>query len=605
MALKPVEIILACIGAEQVEKKFDEVGSAGARLDANLDKVGQGDGFARAGANADALKGKLETVRNVAAGFAVAGGVGMALSDNLAQAFVEADRLGGRLESMMKGKGLEAGIEQVRKLGNEIAALTGGDDDQVSAAISGAIVSGRLQALKEYGIVIDATGQAAIDAAGKISDQAKQQEILNQVMRAGASAAENLRAGMDESTAALGEMSVRWGNLEEGFGAGSAAVKAALYSGVLSPIFDILEASPELQGTVGMIFSIGSTAVTAGASVLGLAAQVGTTALSLQGMGITGATAFAAITAGATTAAIAVGRVLLVALLAAAAMFALDKLLHRKEDNELAANIARGDEAGKKLLEIQNQKRAKKGKAALTMKEFQDDPNIDDTVTAADPAVQIADIRKQYDDLQTSGAPASAPVVVVPSIAPVVAQSTPPAVVAAPGARAPQPRAVRKQPGSQGESNVAAQMSWAKTAFGDLDKTAAQSKFDTMSRLFEKNGGFEGEAQMEAARRTIGGRRDAGDSSSNGMLSLAGIMSFLKGGGSLLNLPKERAGADSATGGEWGGSPRSAARGRLSATLTDKNFRQEQRPDGGIDLILQGRISLEQDSFLTYLEQID
>jgi hypothetical protein len=288
-----IEILLKALGVDSARSGIKSVGDEAERL---------GDRVEGAGTRAEQLTGKLESIRNGAAAVAAVGAATLVLSNHLSNSFLEADRLGGKLESMMKGKGLEQGIEQVRTLGNEIAGLTGGDDDQVSTAIAGAIASGRLNGLREYGIVIDAVGQQAIEAAGKISDSAKQQEIFNQVMRAGGEAAQNLRAGMSDSTAALGEMSVRWGNLEEGIGEGSANVKAAIYENVISPIFDLLEASPGLQQTVGGFLEIGGAAMSVGGSVIGLGAQLGMLAMSFPVLSAQGVAAFTAIRASATAA---------------------------------------------------------------------------------------------------------------------------------------------------------------------------------------------------------------------------------------------------------------------------------------------------------------
>jgi len=436
-------IRLLASGGNQVKAEIQGVANAAKGVDAELKKVGSNAGFQSAEAKAkgfyqavDAAKEKtqnltraLDGMRNASLGFAVAGAAGMLLSERMSDAYVEADRLGGKLESMMTGKGLQAGIEQVKTLGNEIAGLTGKDDDQVSAAIAGAIASGRLNGLREFGIVIDATGQAAIEAAGKISEQAKSQEILQQVLRAGGDAAKILRAGLDEGTIALGEMGVRWGNLEEGIGKGSTNVKAALYNGILSPIFEILEASPGLQETVGQIGFIGSAALTTTGSVMGLVFQIIATRAHLVTMGVTGVTSFNAMTVAAGRTALMVGKIVAVALIAAAALYALDKLFHLKEDRELAANIARGDEAGEKLLIIENKKRVKRGQSELTMDEFQGDPDagLAKNPEANDPTAQIAKLQAQYDSVdksQVSGADmpdfSKTGAVVVPGAAPVI-----------------------------------------------------------------------------------------------------------------------------------------------------------------------------------------
>lgn len=275
-----IDILLRAVGAATAKSDIKSVSDSA---------KGLGDAAADAATKAEALKGSLEKIRNAGVGIAAAGAATLVLSNHLSNAFLEADRLGGKLEAMLKGKGLGDSIGKVKELGNEIAALTGNDDDQVSAAIAGAIASGRLMGLREYGIVIDANGKAAIEAAGKISEQAKQQEILNQVLIAGKRAAADLKAGMDDSTASLGEMAVRWGNLEEGIGKGAARVKSALYEGLIDPIFDLLESSPRLQETVGGILQIGGAAASGIGSLVAFVAQIGMARMALTGSSLLGA----------------------------------------------------------------------------------------------------------------------------------------------------------------------------------------------------------------------------------------------------------------------------------------------------------------------------
>ncbi len=282
-------------GGEKVAGDLKGVATSAGQVDKELSKVGDNKGMATAGAQADALRGKLETVRNAGAALAIAGGGALILANNLSESFLEADRLGGKLESLMKGKGLESGIDSVRRLGDEISDLSGKDNDQVSAAIAGAIASGRVAGLRDYGIAIDAAGMEAIEAAGKISQQAKSQEVLNQVLRAGKTAVENLKVGMSDSAIAIGQVNRRWGDLQEGIGKGATEVRAALANGILLPIIGILEKSPELQQTVGHVLAVGGAALSAGGSVLALGSQVGMTVLSMRALGITGVSSMMAI----------------------------------------------------------------------------------------------------------------------------------------------------------------------------------------------------------------------------------------------------------------------------------------------------------------------
>jgi hypothetical protein len=387
MALRPIEIILRAVGADTVKSAFTGVGDSATQMGAKVKAAGDTGKDAFAGAEARAkqywgtvdearsktenLTRSVEAFRNGAAAFtAVSAGVAL-FANHLSDSFLEADRLGGKLESMLSGKGLSAGIEQVKQLGNEIAGLTGGDDDQIATAIAGAIASGRLNGLREYGIVVSAEGQAAIEAAGKISEQAKAQETLNQVLIAGGAAAGVLRAGMDESTIALGEFNVRWGNLEEGIGQGAAKAKAAILGGLFEPLMRLAEANPGLQDTIGYILYIGGSAGSVIGSVLTLGSQAALTAMSLKTMGITGVGSFAAIRTGAiaagaaTWAAIAPLLPLILAIAAGVALVVGGLYLWIKADlDKAAADKKLGDEADRKSYDLANDPKNKNRTAA-------------------------------------------------------------------------------------------------------------------------------------------------------------------------------------------------------------------------------------------------
>jgi hypothetical protein len=253
------------------------------------------DGIGDASVTADEFKEKLKDVREAGVALTAIGAVGMAISEHFADAYVEADRLGGKMSTLMSGAGLSGSIDAVKELGNEIAGLAGSDDDEVAAKLSGAIASGRLNGLREFGIRVDAAGVAAIKAANDISEAAGKQETLNQVMRAGAQAVEDMRANTSEATQSIGEFGVRMGNLEESVGEGSASVKASLIDGILNPILDIIDKDEGLKATAGSVFSIGSMATAGIGGIVSLGAQVGLTALAFKSMGITGVESIMAI----------------------------------------------------------------------------------------------------------------------------------------------------------------------------------------------------------------------------------------------------------------------------------------------------------------------
>lgn len=276
-------------------KSMDNASTASSKLSGALGRV-NGGALGEAAQSADrfglSLKHASEEagrvgeglghLRNMALGVAAAGGVGLVLAESFIGAGLEADRLGAKLSTLMKGAGLGDGIKRVKELGNEIAALTGGDDDAIATAIGQAIATGRTRGLAEYGIVFDETANAAIKAAGGIQTATGKQELFNQVMRLGGEAVATLRANTNEAGAAMGELNVRMGNLQEGIGLGAAQAKAAILGGVLGPILDVMEASPGLQTAAGYFGYIGSTALGAGGSILALTAQLAQTSLGFQ-----------------------------------------------------------------------------------------------------------------------------------------------------------------------------------------------------------------------------------------------------------------------------------------------------------------------------------
>lgn len=288
-------IRLVTSGADAAKSDFKGVADSAKGVDNELSKVGDNDGLEKAGNSAKSFGDKLETVRNIGVGLAAIGGVGMVIAEGFTQAALEADTLGSKMAALLNGVGIGDAKDQVADLGLEIAKLVGGDDDEIGKAIAQAVATGRVRSLAEYGIVVDKLGQEAITAAQKISAQAGAQEALNQVIKAAGPALDQLRANSSDAALALGEMDVRWGNIEEGIGLGTSKVKAALYNGVLAPIFDIVEASPALQETGGYIFAIGSTALSAGGGILGLVAQVGMAIPALEKMGLQGVFSLSAI----------------------------------------------------------------------------------------------------------------------------------------------------------------------------------------------------------------------------------------------------------------------------------------------------------------------
>lgn len=301
---KILEIIIKATGADAARAAFAGVGSAATGMGSDVKAAGQdaAGGLDDAASKADALRGGLESLRNGAAVVAGIGVAAIALASNFADAFIEADRLGGKMESLLAARGLSAASDQIKGLASDLSALTGVDDDQLAASLAGAIASGRVQGLKEYGIVIDATGKAAIKAASDISAQAGAQETLNQVMTQGAAAVDSMRANLSDATIKTGEFQRDFGNLEEKIGESSAAARAHILGGIVSSLDAVLERNPGLRDSAGAILYIGGSALAAVGGLVSFGAQVGLSAIALKGMGISGAASFALIrTAAAAT----------------------------------------------------------------------------------------------------------------------------------------------------------------------------------------------------------------------------------------------------------------------------------------------------------------
>lgn len=421
MALPPIEIVVqlaargVASGISEIATQSDTARTSAAALN---DELAKGDGGAldKSATSAENFSDKLGDVRNSALAVAAAGAGLIALGDHFSDAFVEADRLGGRLNTLFASRGLDDQISKVQELGTELAGLTGGDDDATALAIGQAAITGRTNSLREYGIVLDENAKAAIKAAGAAGSQEVAQETLNRVLIAGKAAAEQLRDGQSEATTALGEFSVRLGNVEEGIGRGSASAKAAITEGILNPILSVVEESEGLQSTIGWIATIGGTALSAAGSAVALGAQVGQVIVGLNALraarlaAAVAATTEAAAsgTAAATTAASGVAAggaavgfgalaasmwaavapavalaapLLALIALGAAAIKAYDWVTNHVEDEKLAKNIAAGDATDDRRRTIANNLRAKKGLRNLTAEEFEATEATEDDLT--------------------------------------------------------------------------------------------------------------------------------------------------------------------------------------------------------------------------------
>lgn len=272
---KTLDIILRATGADQVKSALQSVGDAAKKTGSDVQKAGSDSAksFDGAGASAVSLTEKLEGVRNTAIKVGAAGAAMLALGESLSANYQEADRLSAKMESLLAAKNLSGASDQIKQLASDLSDVTNKDDDELGAQIASAVASGRVAALRDLGIAISAEGEASIAAAGKISAHAKSQETLNQVLKAGAAAVEEMKARLDPATVAVGKFNKDWSNLGEELGKGATRSKAAILGGLVSPTVEFLKLNPGLTATAGSIIEIGGVAVTSGASLVGFAAQ--------------------------------------------------------------------------------------------------------------------------------------------------------------------------------------------------------------------------------------------------------------------------------------------------------------------------------------------
>lgn len=295
-----IDLIIRLLGKDEgaketVQDTREEVG----KLNTELDKAGKNSGLDEAAKKAENFKSKLEGVRNAGLALGAIGAAGLLVAGHLADAGMEAEALGVRLENMASIAGLQDRVDEIKDMAEQLAIVTKGDDDAIGAAIGQALATGKVKALVEYGIVIDETGKKAIEAASKISESAGKQELFNQIMRAGGDAVANMRDNMSHAALTSNEFELRFGNMQEQIGVGAANARAAILGGILLPIMDIVEASPALQESAGYVLYIGSAGATAVGGIISLGAEVGILTMAFPGLKVAAVGAFTTLKASA------------------------------------------------------------------------------------------------------------------------------------------------------------------------------------------------------------------------------------------------------------------------------------------------------------------
>lgn len=430
------------------------------------------------------LNNVLGQARNWGAGIAVAGGAALLLSHHLADVYREGARADEKLSSMLSKRGEGGAFESMAKWAGELAhnaALV--DDDPIKEAAAGllgfgvnseqikqimpgligqsrlygqsldavamafgkAFASGNAGALKRTGVTIS---QADIDHINAASTEVEKQQRLFEAVKVSMDRyALSITEGMSEAEIAANRLALELDNTQTAIGKGSAnAEKSMALLG--ARILSVVGFNPGLAEGAGLIFTYGAGALTAVGSIASFVASIGQAYIALINLGIarsanvalSGASATAAgaeaaaITASGVAAtgasvgfwslaaavAVVLAEMAAVAAIAAAVIYAIDRIAHFREDKRLSANIAAGDVASEELLKIENEKRAKKGLAPLSMEQFQGDANADDS---NDMSGALAGLKKVQ-----SGTP---PVVTMPNISAAATSATMP-VSAAP-----------------------------------------------------------------------------------------------------------------------------------------------------------------------------
>lgn len=434
---------------------------------------------AGAATQSNGLGAALEKTRNAGIALTAAGAVGLAITGKMIEAANEGNGLEAKLESILETQGrlqdlgsINNAIDDVRTKGNfddddglrdaaihlasfgvaskDIGDLlprvgrqvrTGfGDLTSVADGLGKAYAAMDLAPLKRSGLVFTDLEEASVKAAAGISEAAGKAKFMEVVMAGIDRNTVTLEGSLTGAEAAANNLANAADGAMTNLGAGAGAAKMQVDT-VLASILGIVNASPNLESAAGYLSYFVSGGLTVVGSLLAVGSQIGMTALAFQGMGITGVGAWtavrtAAISAGAATwAAIAplipiIAAVAAVALIAAGALYLLDRAWHAKEDGELAANIARGDEAGQKLLEMHNKKRAKRGQAPLTMEQFEGSPGADllkDNAGAGDKgAADIDAMTAKLAAIQSgAGAPMAPPAMAIMPPAPVATAAAP------------------------------------------------------------------------------------------------------------------------------------------------------------------------------------
>lgn len=429
--------------AAAAKKAADEMAKAG-KDDTALRKIAvdaqhAADAFDHTATSAQSLGDKMEKMRNWGAMMAAAGAGGLMLSNTMIGIAQEGERALAKLDAMATKRGEGGRVEELANWASDLAdqaALV--DDDPINEAAAGlfgfgvnadqikgimpgligqsrlynqtldttamafgkAFASGNAGALKRVGVTMsDSDVQYVKDANTELERSSRLYEVVKKSMD---NYSLSITSGMSEGEKAINRQKKALDDVYTAIGKGSQAAQAGVGS-ITTSIISFIGANEKVAFSIGWMQTMGSNILVVGGSVLTLVGQVGMARLGLDAMGISSVRAFAVMRAGAIRATAAmmplliiVGKIALVALAAAAAIYALDRLMHWQEDKELRANIQAGDDTDQTRLDISNKYRVKRGLPTQTMEQFEGDPNADDK-----NAMPQFDVGKSTTDVQS------------------------------------------------------------------------------------------------------------------------------------------------------------------------------------------------------------
>jgi hypothetical protein len=418
--------------------------TASAALANHLNTAGQaagnlGQGLNNASQGANALGSRFQSMQDIGGKLSDWGSAGLAMSANFVQAAAEGGDALAKLEAMLKKRGEGGRFEEMASWSSKLSTdAFMPDDDPINKASAGLlgfgvnadkiqqIMPGLIGQSRLYNQSLESTAMAFGKAFSKgdagalvksgvtldpkdleklkgIEDHAQRQQMLfEMVAKSMDQYALSMNEGLSESTKQANLAANAMDGFTTNVGQGAAEAKAS-FQGIGTSVVDAANQFPALESGLGKVFYVGSMAASALGTGLGLAGQIGMATVAFPGLGAAAVTSLTAANAAALPLLLTVGKIALVALAAAAALYLVDKALHAKEDAALNANIKKGEGKEEQSLALLNSMRKKDGLPAI--QKYSGPVNPAET---EDPTDKIAALQSQL-TAASSAAPAAAP----------------------------------------------------------------------------------------------------------------------------------------------------------------------------------------------------